>query len=477
MVGRAEVTPADRTFSMEDEDMMIDIRIWRRTSAAGLVLCMLGGCGGGGSSDEPVAGPARVAAGSTEAAAVKAGPWDAHPVQSWNQAALETVRGLSLSDAQAARLYAMVNVALYDAVNGIDSQTDVRRQPALVPARGVSARAHAGAAAAAAGHALLVRAHPERAALYDARLAADLAAIADGAAKQEGQAWGAEVGSAVHALRQNDGSTPNETQPGGTGPGVFRADWSGVQFRRLAPFVLADPARYAGFVPPALTSAAYASAFNEVKLLGSAAVDDPLAMQTFQFWAGGSGSAQPAGEWIKLALALSREHALGLPESTRLMALLGMALSDVVAPTFRIKYDTHAWRPATAIREADLDGNPDTQADPAWAPRAGGIGSSPEAVSGHSAFAGAASTVLRGYFCSDRIAFVLQTDSATGGARRYTSFSEAEAEAGRSRVGAGLHFEFSNAAGQATGRGVGDEVLAKALLRSHGLTHHGSCPR
>jgi hypothetical protein len=326
---------------------------------------------------------------------------------------------------------------------------------------------------------VLTQEHPARAARYQAQLDADLAAIEDGPPEANGAAWGASVGSQIVALRQNDGSTPNQTQPGGTGPGEFRAAWSGVQFRNLTPFAIAEPSRYVTSGPPPLTSAEYAAAFAEVKSLGSAAIPNPQALEIFQFWASSTGTSQPPGEWIKVAIIVSnqRTEPLSLSQSARLFALLGMALADAVAPTFTTKFSYHFWRPATSIIEADSDGNPETDADPGWRPRAGGIGSSPEHTSGHSSFAGAGTTILRGFFCADEISFTLASDSAPNQPRSYRSFSEAETEAGRSRILGGIHFEFSNQAGLQTGQGIANEILATTLLRTHGPTHLGQCPQ
>lgn len=402
-----------------------------------------------------------------------------NPIHTWNDLALDTVRTERLSDAQAARLYAMLNVAMYDAVNGIKARRGrVKRNPALVDPAGAPIYGNRYAAASAAAHAVLTQEHPALAATYDAQLMGDLATIEDGPPKADGVAWGASVGDQVVAFRQNDGSTPSETQPGGTGPGEFRASWSGVQFRNLVPFAIGDPFQYVTSGPPPLTSPEYAADFAEVTILGSAAIPDPEALEIFQFWASSTGTSQPPGEWIKVAIIVSdqQDEPLSLSESARLFALLSMALSDVVAPTFTTKFVYHFWRPATAIREADTDGNPDTDADPTWAPRAGSIGSSPEHTSGHSSFAGASTAILRGFFCNDDISFTFQSDSAPNGPRSYESFSHAEAEAGRSRILGGIHFEFSNQGGLQTGRSVADEILATALLRTHGPTHIGQCP-
>ena len=105
------------------------------------------------------------------------------------------------------------------------------------------------------------------------------------------------------------------------------------------------------------------------------------------------------------------------------------------------------------------------------------MGSSPEYWSGHSAFSGAAATVLARFFCNDAVAFSFASDSAPGGkARRYARFSDAERDAGRSRIVGGLHFEFSNHDGLVAGRAVAEEIVAHKLLREVPVTHLGQCP-
>ena len=399
-------------------------------------------------------------------------------VRSWNQLALNTARVKVLSDAQASRLYAMVNVAIYDAVNGIASRTDSHdRAHALVPPDDAPPQGDLVAAASSAAHAVLGGLYPDLAAQFDAQLASDLAGLGPTGPVSTGQAWGQHVGEQVLVARANDGSGPDESQLGVVAPGQFRASWSGTQFRHLAPFAIADPSVYVSPGPPDLTSLDYAAAFAEVKLLGNAAILDAAKSATFQFWSLGAGTDQPPGAWIQVAIAVTNDKPLELPETARLFALLSMAMCDTVAPTYQTKFLFHAWRPATAIREADTDGNPNTDKDGGWSPRAGGIGGTPEHWSGHSSFSGAAARVLAGFFCNDNISFTLVTDSAPGGqARNYPSFSAAEIEAGRSRVVGGIHFEFSNQAGLAAGHGVAAEVLSHSLLLQQGPTHIGQCP-
>jgi hypothetical protein len=402
---------------------------------------------------------------------------DIDGIRTWNELALDAVRTLRATDADAARTYAMLNVAVYDAVNGIAAAATRRpRAHALVPGPGPR-DGDRQAAAVAAAHAVLTRLDPARAAEYDARLAADLASLRPGHRRDRGAAWGATVGDRVVAARADDGATPVQSQPAGDGPGVFRAAWSGVQYRLVRPFAVVDPARHVPGPPPALTSPDYAAALAEVAVLGNAAVPDPDGLTTYQFWSLPAGSSQPAGEWLRIAMTVAQARRLRLDDQARLLALLTMASADTTVATVATKYAYRHWRPTTAIREADTDANPWTQPDPGWQPRAGAVGGTPEYVSGHSSFSGAGAAALALFFCADAIVFTHATDSAPGGAARtYPGFSMAAAEAGRSRLHGGQHFEFSNQAGLSLGRGVAGETVATRLLYRTGPTHHGACP-
>ncbi|GAA3601887.1 hypothetical protein GCM10022419_102750 [Nonomuraea rosea] len=412
-----------------------------------------------------------------------AGPPDVDAVRSWNDAALEVVRLERATDSDAARTYAMVNIGMYDAVNGIASaRRDRARAHALRDQKGAPAQGDQQAAALAAGHAVLSRLYPGQAQRLSDRLTADLARLGTGPRVTAGRAWGQTVGADVFAARQGDGSSPVESQPAGSGPGVFAQAWSGVQYRNMTPFGIAAAAPYTGGGPPALTSLDYAAAFAEVDLLGDAAIPDADKSAVFQYWSLPAGSDQPPGEWIKIALGVDRP--LTLPDKARLFALLGMALADTSIPTVLTKFTFRHWRPQAAIQQAGADGNPYTEQDETWRARAGSAGSSPEYISGHSSFSGAGAAVLAGFFCADRIPFTLVTDSApvdpaTGQPwrRRFASFSAAAADAGRSRVLGGLHFSFSNLDGLAMGRDVAAEVLDRKLLLRSGPTHVGACPR
>jgi hypothetical protein len=423
-------------------------------------------------------------AGAAEPVAADQGSPDLDPVATWDNLTLETVRATRASDVDASRSYAMVNAAMYDAVNGIAARRDHRDRAHLLRSpNGAPPQGDQQAAAVTAAHAVLVRLYPDRTAGFDQQLTADLAKLGRGSRVSAGRAWGETVGTYVFDVRAADGSRPVESQAAGTGPGVFPLAWSGVQYRNMTPFGIADAAPYVAPGPPPIGSLDYAAAFADVKLVGDIAIADPAKLAFFQYWSLPAGSAQPPGEWLKIALEVAGERRLSLTEKTRLFALLGITLSDTSIPTTRTKFVHRHWRPETAIQQADTDGNPYTEKNETWKARVGSPGSSPEYISGHSSFSASSAAILAGFFCADRIAFTHVTDSApidpaTGKpmTRSFASLSEAAADAGRSRVAGGIHFEFSNQAGLTMGRNVAAEILAHKLLYTTGPTHHGQCP-
>ncbi len=399
-------------------------------------------------------------------------------ILAWNDQALNAVRGERLGTPVAARLYAMVNVAMYDAVNGINRARFGRfggREFALVEPAGAPRRGNRRAAATAAAHQVLVALVPGRTLEFDSQLAADLASLDNGVSA--GQMWGEYVGREVVARREDDGSSPQDILPGGAAAGQFRSNFTSAQFRNLTPFGIESALPYVSGGAPALDSLAYAGALAEVQLLGNGNNPDTEFDEIFSFWRGGGGSAWSPGEWIKIALTVFQQEGTtrSLSRSARLFALMGMAMADAVLPAWNNKFNFQFWRPGTAIPQASTDGNPLTVADSVWGPRNGGLGSSPEHTSGQSTFAGAGSTVLSGFYCTDFIPFIVRGDDAIAGPRAFSSFSEAAREAGRARILAGIHFEFSNQAGQDSGRLLANEILTTRLQPFH--PHHDREPR
>jgi membrane-associated phospholipid phosphatase len=140
-----------------------------------------------------------------------------------------------------------------------------------------------------------------------------------------------------------------------------------------------------------------------------------------------------------------------------------LTLADAAILCWDCKYHYALWRPVTAIRQADLTGNRDTEADPDWTSLVP-TPPFPTYTSGHSSFSSAAATVLANFFGTDAIAFSSRSDVLPGVVRRYPSFSTAAKEAGLSRIYGGIHFDFDNEAGLASGRALGEYVTSHYLL-------------
>jgi hypothetical protein len=400
--------------------------------------------------------------------------WADNAVTRWVEQALQTVRAQSLSTPAAGRLYAMVTVAMYDAVNGIDRARHLStREHALVPAHGAPALGDRRVAAAAAAHAVLISfaaAGSSQATALDTALASELQALADLPPQlvAAGQTWGAEVGRRVVALRATDGTAIAETQPAGTAPGEFRLAFTGAQFRRMAPFGVESLEPYKFSPPPDLSSVEYAAAFNDVKTFGDVNDPDPTRTAIAKQWQAEGNTARETGLWLKAALDVVERWGTvqSLSHTARLFALLGMGVADAVAASWGGKYDFHLWRPGDAIREAETDGNPDTDADSMWTPRNLTFGTTPESPSGTATFAGAASRILAGFYCWDRVPFSFAGEQPGALPRHYTSFSKAADEAGRSRIYHGIHFEFSNQSGRQQGDLIGKEIVTTRLRRA-----------
>jgi PAP2 superfamily len=417
-----------------------------------------------------------------------AGPGSAvNSATRWMQRALDAVRSGSpaahTSTPGAARTYAITTAAMYDAVNGIDvaSGTSSRGRALVASYDGAPPGGDRNAAAGAAAHAVLASlfaANPTVKSSLDQALADELAALGSDPAVESGRAWGASVGNEVVSRRSSDGTQTTTSQLGGSGPGVFPRTFSGTQFRNMVPFGVATVQPYLSSGPPALTSTAYADAFNEVKEIGSLGDTDPERSAIARHWLAEAGTVRETGLWFKVALVVAEEQgtAASLSDTVRLLALLGMGVADAVVTSWNDKFNWHYWRPGDAIRQASTDGNPATEEDPGWSPRSGAcaigadlatcntFGGTPEHTSGTSTFAGAASTILASFYCRDRIAFSFAGEQPGSPARSYRKFSQAAREAGRSRIYGGIHFQFSNAAGRRAGKKIAKEIVRTRLL-------------
>jgi hypothetical protein len=387
----------------------------------------------------------------------------------WAQHGMEAVRAANIGTPNAGRLNAMITVAMYDAVNGIDAVQRHAREHALVPTDGAPKQGSRNAAAAAAAHAVLVALVPTQIEVLDAALAADLTAAIDGDAVA-GRQWGQYVGEEVVAVRSSDGTQIAETMPAGAGVGEHRATFD-ARFRNMTSFGIRSKAPYVSGPPPAITSAAYTNAFDDVKTFGQQD-GDAERNEIALFWLAEGGTVRETGTWIQAAVAIVEQQGTdrSLSDTARLFARVGMAIADAVTVSWETKARYFTGRPFFAIREAGLDGNPDTSPDPLWTPRNTSIGASPEYNSGTAVFAGAASAVIDAFYFPRRVSFCFATDLAPKGDRCFASPLAAAREAGRSRIYQGIHFQFSNEDGRRKGRRIGLEIALTTLRQCVGRT-------
>jgi len=334
----------------------------------------------------------------------------------------------------------------------------------------VPASASCEAAASAAGHAVLVALFPAAAASFDALHAKTLAAIGDGPQKNRGVVWGKSVAEQILANRATDGWNAVVPPPSGSGPGYWVptppafAPYLLPQWGMVAPFTMPSSAHFRPPGPPALTSAKYAADYNEIKALGRAIGSTRTADQSeiALFWADGAGTQTPPGHWNSIAQQVGADLGNTLEDNARLFALLNLAMADAAICAWDAKYTFDFWRPVTAIRNGDLDGNPATERDPTW--------SSfivtppfPDYVSGHSTFSSAAATVLAMFYGTDNIGFTTGSDFLPGITRSYSSFSAAAEEAAVSRLYGGIHFRSANEDGLHAGLNIGAWAFTHCL--------------
>jgi len=375
-------------------------------------------------------------------------------VTEWNQALLGAVASNSTAPPVAARAMAMTHLALFDAINAVDqSHTPYRWASAAAP--GTSKQA----AAASAAHSVLTHVFGAHAS-FDALRDAQLAAIPEGPAKVAGVALGQAVGTDMISARANDGSTAPSGYVPNTAPGHWRPTPPNFpnpalpQWASVTPFGMTSSSQFRPEAPPTLTSAAYTQAWNEVREIGSATSATRTQEQTniARVWIGGPGTATPPGQWNQIAQQIAQTRGQTMEQNARMFALLGLAVADAGVVAWDCKYTYDLWRPITAIREGDTDGNPDTFAVLGWTPLLNPTPNHPTYVSGHSTFSSAAASMIALFLGTDNVNFTFTNQAeAPGVSRQFSSLSGAAMEAGLSRIYGGIHFGFDNTQGLACG--------------------------
>ena len=393
----------------------------------------------------------------------------ADEVVQWNKTLLTIVRtpGAQPATVHPTRSFAIMHAAVYDAVNAIDAT----HKPYLVRVEHVSRHASQEAAAAAAAHETLVSLYPTFQTTLDQQYDQSLAQIPDGVDKTTGIDLGKAVALAILTLRGDDGSAAAPIPfVFGNAPGDYQStppNFPKPQFThwsRVTPFALERAKQFRLGPPPALTSAEYTAVFNEVKSLGIANSATATADQKLigHFW---NGAIQ--NYWNEIAQTAVQAHHLTTAQSARVFALLNLTLADEVIAFYDTKYTYNLWRPVTAIRAADTDGNPETAADPNWLPQAGKTAADPSYPGAHATISAGGAFVLRSFFGDKPFHLNVTSEVLPGVVRTFDSFADVEKEASLSRIYAGQHFRSDENAGEKLGSEVADFVVDNFLTRAH----------
>lgn len=387
-------------------------------------------------------------------------PSRADAVLDWNRFTLERVVAARWLPPPASRAMAMVHVAVFDAVDAV-SAADRRYAPyAYFGAARPEASPEAAAAAAARG--VLAYLFPGQQGEIDAAYAGALAAVPEGAAREAGIAVGEEAAAACVARRRRDGAELPESYRPRTVPAVYvpttlpvSSGWS-----RVTPWLLERGDQLRPAPPPELRSELWVRDVTEVRELGSreSATRSSAQTESARFW---TITGPPAWNPVVRALAASRKASL--LENARLFARVSMAAADAFVAVFDAKYAFEFWRPITAIRNGDLDGNEATTRDPSWEPLVE-TPLHPEYPCAHCITAGAVAEVLEAEFGKGEVAPIEITSAAAPGVvHRWTRIADYVREVDAARVWGGIHYRNSTEVGEAMGRRIGAMAVAQLL--------------
>ena len=391
------------------------------------------------------------------ATALLVAPARADVVTDWNMTTNDLV-AKDIGNNPKLRTLAMVHVAMSDAINTV--QNRYTRVIATLPAApGASVEA---AAATAAWH-ILTQIYPKEKAKIEEAYATSLKAIPEGPAKSEGITLGIEVAKAVQADRATDGTSAPDTYRPHTTPGAYVPTtlplWE--QYARAKPWVLKSADQFRPGPPPALSSAEWARDYNEVKSLGGTKSTARTREQTeaVTFWE--NVNFGPA--WQAAARELSTNKEMPLAECARLFALLNMSLANAYVVNWDAKYTYNFWRPITAIRNGDQDGNDATERDAAWM-SLNPTPLHPEYPSQATINAMIASAVLESVFGPLKAIPFTATDVRDAKrTRQFASLADMAEEQKNVRVWGGVHYRFAIRASEEVGPKVAAYMIENTL--------------
>ena len=380
-------------------------------------------------------------------------------ITTWNEIAVSTITAGGPSPT-AFNYFAFVHIAMYNAVVGITGEYELYRWDRPAP-RGASPEA----AAAAAAHKVLVNyfgTTPAIVADLGAKLEASLALVPNGRGQDRGVSYGVRAANRIIALRMNDGrgaavTVPVATEPGDwspTPPGLlpFASAWLGG----VRPLAIDSTTQFAPGAPPRINSAKYFREFEEVRTLGD--INAPSTVRTDEMEQTAKFFSDAGIVPMQAALReLATRRALDIGDSARMFAAVDTAIADGAGTVWNAKLKHMWWRPVTAIRMADTDGNDRTAGVENWTPLITNP-PYPEWPSGLTSVVGAVSTALSRLNPDGKVDLNI-TSAAAGETRHYATKAQITRQAINARVWSGIHFRTADEVSVRIGTNVANWTL------------------
>ncbi|HTD21414.1 MAG TPA: vanadium-dependent haloperoxidase [Terriglobales bacterium] len=382
-------------------------------------------------------------------------------VTEWNEKALACATTAKQLPFAGARTMAMVHTAMFDAVNSIEGRyTPYKVKESAPPGSSPEA------AAIAAAHAVLLNLFPDQKTDLDAAYTASMAQVPDGSGKAAGIAVGEKVAAEILALRASDGADAPNTYRPTTAPGVYVMTTLpiGSQWGSVTPWAMERGSQFRPEAPPQLTSPEWASDYNEIKGVGRKKSTLRTSEQTdiARFW-----TITGPASWDPIVRQLAATPGRSLIENARLFALVEIATADAYIAVFDAKYTFNFWRPITAIRNGDIDGNDATEREPDWEP-AVDTPLHPEYPCAHCITSSAAATVLESEFGTGPVrALTMTSSTAPGVVRKWITIRQWADEVSSARIYGGIHYRNSTVVGKAMGRKIGELAAQQYLQPVH----------
>ena len=390
--------------------------------------------------------------------ALASGTARADTITDWNQTAIEVMKVAKVAGNPWSRTLAMVHVAMSDAINSVQG-----RYTCYVATVPVVPGASAEAAAAAAARQILIELFPNQKAIVEGAYATSIKAVPDGPAKSQGITLGEQVAAAVQVDRSADGTNVPDTYRPITSPGAWGPTTPPLfaQYARAKPWVLTSADQFRPGPPPQLSSEIYARDYNETKNLGGSksTVRTPAQTEAVKFWT--QANLGPA--WQAAARQLSAAKGIGLAENARLFALLNMGVANTFIADWDAKFTYNFWRPVTAIRNGDMEGNDATERDPTWT-SLNDTPMHPEYPSQAAIINGVSVGVLESVFGPmPAIPFTTADLFDPNLKREFNSIAEMDEEHRNVRVWGGIHFRNSLDVGYDMGKKIAAHLVDNSL--------------